>query len=61
MAAEPPPSAHLLDTLPLSLVMDESSGGASGDRASARARLCCSRLYSRSSASNVPGDRGWRL
>lgn len=47
--------ANLLFILPLSLaVMEESSGGASGECNSACARLCCSRLYSLSSASNVP-------
>lgn len=47
--------ANLLVILPLSLdEMEESSGGASGECESACARLCCSKLYSRSSASNVP-------
>lgn len=46
---------NLLVILPLSLAeMEESSGGASGECESACARLCCSKLYSLSSASNVP-------
>lgn len=46
---------NLLVILPLSLaVMEESSGGASGECESACARLCCSKLYSLSSASKVP-------
>lgn len=45
----------LLVILPLSLaVRDESSAGASGEWESACARLCCSKLYSLSSANNVP-------
>lgn len=53
------PLANLLVILPLSLaVMEESSGRASGECESACARLCCSKLYSLSSASNVPVGGG---
>lgn len=49
---------NLLVILPLSLaVMEESSGGPSGECESACARLCCSKLYSLSSASNVPNKK----
>lgn len=46
--------AHLLFIFPLSLAVMEESSGASGECKSACARLCCSKLYSLSSASNVP-------
>lgn len=47
--------ANLLVILFFSLpVREVSSGGASGEWESACARLCCSKLYSLSSASNVP-------
>lgn len=46
--------ANLLFIFPLSLAVMEESSGASGECKSACARLCCSKLYSLSSASNVP-------
>lgn len=46
--------ANLLFIFPLSLAVIEESSGASGECKSACARLCCSKLYSLSSASNVP-------
>lgn len=50
-------STDLLVILPLSLaVRDESSAGASGECESACARLCCSKLYSLSSANSVPRE-----
>lgn len=46
---------HRLCILPLRRALGGcSSGGPSGEGASACARRCCSRLYSRSSASSVP-------
>ena len=51
--------AHRLCILPLSLALGGcSSGTPSGDGASLCALRCCSRLYSRSSASSVPAGGG---
>ena len=51
--------AHRLCILPLSLALGGcSSGTPSGDGASLCALRCCSRLYSRSSASSVPARAG---